>query len=327
MRDHISDFGGDPSNVTAFGISAGSASVHYHILTGDPLFDRAIMMSGAAPTLGPLPFERFQSAWESLCNKCGVQDESASNRLERLRALSTDEILQNYNSAPMGGFADGQLLPTSWSFANEQPKTRCKSIILGDTRVEAIILDAMSRNIPQQRFHELIQSAFSPTDAKLFSQNFGFASASSYEEYRDAMRHFLSVAMFQYSNLRIAESYSGDAYLYHFEEPSPYPGPTFGVPYHGQCALYMYNNESDIYPASGKHIAEEMARLWTAFAYGKAPWESYQKSRRFMRLGPDGEMAMMDIRTDKIRDYKYVEWLRDHFEPVKTFTQKLVKKT
>ena len=149
VRDHISDFGGDPSNVTAFGISAGSASVHYHILTGDPLFDRAIMMSGAAPTLGPLPFERFQSAWESLCNKCGVQDKSASGRLERLRALSADEILQNYSSAPMGGFADGQLLPTSWSFASEQPKTRCKSIILGDTRVEAIILDSMSRNITQ----------------------------------------------------------------------------------------------------------------------------------------------------------------------------------
>jgi carboxylesterase type B len=42
VRYHIYDFGGDPSNVTAFGISAGSASVHYHILTGAPLFDRLL---------------------------------------------------------------------------------------------------------------------------------------------------------------------------------------------------------------------------------------------------------------------------------------------
>jgi len=45
-----------------------------------------------------------------------------------------------------------------------------------------------------------------------------------------------------------------------------------------------------------------------------------------MRLGPDGESTMRDIKTDKIRDYKYVEWLRDHFEQVKVFTQSLVKK-
>lgn len=57
VRDHIRDFGGDPSNVTAFGISAGSASVHYHILTGAPLFDRAIMMSGSAPITWAVAFQ------------------------------------------------------------------------------------------------------------------------------------------------------------------------------------------------------------------------------------------------------------------------------
>jgi len=99
------------------------------------------------------------------------------------------------------------------------------------------------------------------------------------------MRHFLSVAMFQYSNLRIAESYPGDAYLYHFEEPSPYPGPSFGVPYHGQCALYLYNNESDMYPASGKKIAQELAYLWTAFSYGKIPMGAVPKFPAFYEAG------------------------------------------
>ncbi|KXL49577.1 hypothetical protein M433DRAFT_546973, partial [Acidomyces richmondensis BFW] len=51
VQQHIEDFGGDPKNVTAFGISAGSASVHYHILTESSIFDRAICMSGSAPTL------------------------------------------------------------------------------------------------------------------------------------------------------------------------------------------------------------------------------------------------------------------------------------
>ena len=66
VRDHISSFGGDPNDVTAFGVSAGSASIHHHILSGRPLFDRAILMSGSAPTLGPLPFHIYEEAWQNL---------------------------------------------------------------------------------------------------------------------------------------------------------------------------------------------------------------------------------------------------------------------
>lgn len=33
VQEHIDSFGGDPSNVTIFGESAGGASVHYHILS------------------------------------------------------------------------------------------------------------------------------------------------------------------------------------------------------------------------------------------------------------------------------------------------------
>lgn len=50
VQRNIRHFGGDPSQVTVFGLSAGAASVHYQILSphSEGLFQRAIMQSGSA---------------------------------------------------------------------------------------------------------------------------------------------------------------------------------------------------------------------------------------------------------------------------------------
>lgn len=49
VKDNIKNFGGDPDNITIFGISAGAASVEYQILSqrSRNLFNRAIMQSGS----------------------------------------------------------------------------------------------------------------------------------------------------------------------------------------------------------------------------------------------------------------------------------------
>lgn len=50
IQKNISAFGGNPDNVTLFGESAGSVSVHYHLLSklSRGLFHRAITQSGTA---------------------------------------------------------------------------------------------------------------------------------------------------------------------------------------------------------------------------------------------------------------------------------------
>jgi carboxylesterase type B len=254
--------------------------------------------------------------------------ETCEKRLEKLRSLSPEELMQNCRpNATLPPVADGKLLPTSWRLEELHPNSHCKDIIIGNTRVEAIIFDSLSRHLRQSHFHEKVLAEFTTaSDADQFCKYFGFTLSEEqpYEAFRDAMRFFLSVVLYHFPGLRVAESCGGNAYLYHFEEPSPYSGPTHGLPVHGQCAVFAYNNERKVWPESAKRISLEMANLWTAFAYGKEPWQPYPAAKRFMRFGPFRECGMRSFEDDETRDYGYLSWLRRHFEEAKALVQSLM---
>lgn len=79
-------------------------------------------MSGATPTLGPLPLKFYEMAWKSFCNNLRVNATTASERLEQLRTISPEDIAQSYPDIAMGPLADGTLLPSSWRLG-EAPNT------------------------------------------------------------------------------------------------------------------------------------------------------------------------------------------------------------
>jgi hypothetical protein len=60
-----------------------------------------------------------------------------------------------------------------------------------------------------------------------------------------------------------------------------------------------------------------MAKIWTAFAHGKEPWELYSARERFMRFGPGGECDLRTLENGDTRDHGYLPWLREHFEETK----------
>ena len=186
-------------------------------------------------------------------------------------------------------------------------------------------MDGLIKSIPQAKLSELVRSSMK--DGEGFLRAFGFTPDMEQEAYRDSMRCFLSVGMFQYPNIIVAKSFPGKVYFYHFNEPSPYPGPTFGLPYHGQCALFVYQNGNATYPVSARTTAENMGKIWTAFASGNAtPWEEYKVANRFMRLGPNGELSLQSWETDRSREYKWLEWVNENYESLKQFTRELTCK-
>ncbi|XP_056644896.1 esterase FE4-like [Diorhabda sublineata] len=95
VQRNIRNFNGDPQNVTIFGESAGSASVHYHVLspTSKGLFHKAILQSGCI--LNP---------WSSANNYTlefakSIKEDIKTEReaLELLRNLSVEDLFEAQN--------------------------------------------------------------------------------------------------------------------------------------------------------------------------------------------------------------------------------------
>ena len=81
VQDNIKNFGGDPSQVTIFGESAGGASVGFHLVSPAswPYFHRVIMQSGQCRRCHSMTYERFcfsgnpSQEWASVDEKLALK--------------------------------------------------------------------------------------------------------------------------------------------------------------------------------------------------------------------------------------------------------------
>lgn len=95
VQNNISNFGGDPSNVTLFGESWGGGSACYHLISekSKGLFHRAILMSGTALNNVYTYFPRRDWALR-LCQKMGYEGpEDEKSLLEFLENADEREIV------------------------------------------------------------------------------------------------------------------------------------------------------------------------------------------------------------------------------------------
>ena len=171
VKENIARFGGDPSNVTIFGHSAGGAAISLLAATPltDGLFHRAICMSGGSFTplmasnqtgigLGMPTLKLAEQNGEEFLKQLGVEDITAA------RALSAEDI-QNKLTGGMGGMrfrpvADGYVISNDLYSLFEAGRFNDTPVLLGHTSDEMGSFGP-TQNITPEQIEKQIRAQYS----------------------------------------------------------------------------------------------------------------------------------------------------------------------
>ncbi|GJN66096.1 hypothetical protein PLICBS_000112 [Purpureocillium lilacinum] len=110
--------------------------------------------------------------------------------------------------------------------------------------------------------------------------------------------------LFGFLDRKHAQASEIPIYAYHFDQKSTLDGLYTGLAHHAIDIGYVFLNMKEQMTDGQRRIASKVAGDFLDFAYGREPWEQYNKRSRWMRYGPDDTCAMIsEEEAEPVRKY------------------------
>jgi para-nitrobenzyl esterase len=319
VQRNIRNFGGNPSNVTIYGQSAGASAVCMLLATPDAkgLFQKGIMESSAC-TAARGTLAAGEAAGVGFATAVGCTDPATVvGCLRRTWAGTLIANQRNYLGGPKVG---GELVPVAPPTAIAAGQWNRVPIMTGTTRSENRLLSTALAGITAQGYVDRVNATYGAKAPQVL-QLYPLARFKTPYDAITQVQTDAGAACQTELAAGLFESQKVATYRYEFDDPTSPTLYGFALPgedmsnAHSAELAYLFDftlGEKALTPTQEK-LSDQMMRYWGSFARtgdpasrGAPAWPTYGAAGRVMQLRTGGKSAVI---TDFRQEHNCAFWL------------------